>query len=529
MIGNKERLIDNNKTVLSASSNNIINNTRNDSTQYDNDDNFIFYDSKRQFTEQIVFHAVLNKNNSYKVIVYVDKGASMDFVCVKIAESFEKFDNFSGLEGLKAINVSKRSDKGEVINISQNGSVENIMNNDVIYCDLISEEYWISTRINFIVDNERMNAISFEFKCRTDITVKKMNSILLKFGINYFIDQRHKEQDKYHYVLSKILFKLSNNQTRFDYDDTGEIDSVFQSKISEFFDYSSNITFTITFKSLESVLFNQLQINTQPLRTITHNRLNEFKEFISLESMKSHGAFLPEYKYILKFNDNIFNHSIYKRKNVSEMFYLYNTYNTLQNYIDRKELSKEKMIIIIPKLYESITYNDDNSNSIRMSKMSLDTTPHLKSKRSSSFLENSKNSIEVRYEEDNEMKNDSNTASENASTSLHFNNLRNTSRYGNLCKEFKKSYKEKKFLEYLSTNYPIRLNGDGIEKVLIPQFRKMKVISVDEDVPFMGDSLLEDTYHKDLSTQKLIKEIISFIVLVGIIIIIVIALIFILV
>ena len=57
----------------------------------------------------------------------------------------------------------------------------------------------------------------------------------------------------------------------------------------------------------------------------------------------------------------------------------------------------------------------------------------------------------------------------------------------------------------------------------------MKVISVDEDVPFMGDSLLEDTYHKDLSTQKLIKEIISFIVLVGIIIIIVIALIFILV
>ena len=211
------------------------------------------------------------------------------------------------------------------------------------------------------------------------------------------------------------------------------------------------------------------------------------------------------------------------------MFYLYNTYNTLQNYIDRKELSKEKMIIIIPKLYESITYNDDNSNSIRMSKMSLDTTPHLKSKRSSSFLENSKNSIEVRYEEDNEMKNDSNTASENASTSLHFNNLRNTSRYGNLCKEFKKSYKEKKFLEYLSTNYPIRLNGDGIEKVLIPQFRKMKVISVDEDVPFMGDSLLEDTYHKDLSTQKLIKEIISFIVLVGIIIIIVIALIFILV
>ena len=57
----------------------------------------------------------------------------------------------------------------------------------------------------------------------------------------------------------------------------------------------------------------------------------------------------------------------------------------------------------------------------------------------------------------------------------------------------------------------------------------MKVISVDEDVPFMGDSLLEDTYHKDLSSQKLIKEIISFIVLVGIIIIIVIALIFILV
>lgn len=526
MIGNKERLIDNNKTILSVNSNNIINNTRNDSSQYDNEDNFIFYDSKKQFTEQIFFHAILNKNNALKVIVYVDKAASMDFLCVKIAESFEKFDNFSGLEGLKATNISKRTDKGEVINI--NGVVDNITNNDIIYCDLTSEEFWISTRINFIVDGERMNSISFEFKCRTDITIKKMNTILLKFGINYFIDQRHKEQDRYHYVLSKILFKLSNNQSRFDYDNIEEINPILQSKINSYFDYSSNITFTITLKSLENTLFKQLQINTKPLRVITHNRLNEFKEFISLKAMKSNGAFLPEYKFILKFIDNIFNHSIYKRSNVSELFYLYSTYNTLQNYIDRKELTKEKMIVIIPKAYESITYNDDNS-SIRMSKISLDTSPKIKSKRSSSFLENSKNSIEVRYEEDNEMKNDSNTASENTSTSLHFTNLRNTSRYGNLCKEFKKSYKENSFIEHISQKYPLRFNGDSIEKVLIPQFRKMKVLSIDDDIPFMGESLLEDSVQKDLSTHKLIKEILSFIVIVGITIIIIIALIFILV
>ena len=51
MIGNKERLIDNNKTILSVNSNNIINNTRNDSSQYDNEDNFIMVNNKNSLND----------------------------------------------------------------------------------------------------------------------------------------------------------------------------------------------------------------------------------------------------------------------------------------------------------------------------------------------------------------------------------------------------------------------------------------------------------------------------------------------
>ena len=558
MIGNKEKLLDKPNRVIAANiSNNEIDNINRDNTQGDNDNNYIFYDSERIYSEQLVFNATLNQNNNYKVLVFSDKKASFDFLCVKIAECFEKFENFSNLEGLKAINLYKKNDKGEIIKFPQIGNIgAYISKGDNIFCDLSSEDYWIKARINIYIEKKHYNSFSFDFKSRTDITIKKMNSSIIKFVINYFLDQRHKIKDKYHYIMEKILFKFSKSDIIYNYkSDLSQ--SILLNKISEYFDYTSQITYTFHFSSLETILIKQLQSVTKCYKYLMQTRLLQFREFENVEMLKESKIFTREYKYVMKFINYIFDHSIYKRENVSELFYIYNSYNSLQNFIDRNELSKKKLLVIIPKTYEYVSYyNDDNSNARSMSKLSLSKSPifEKKIKRSSSFLETSKNSVEFLFERDkeiqiqvnnvikqndkeiekntkiqsqgNEIFESENYGVDSISSSLHIQNLRNTSRYDNLCKEFKKSLKEKKYLENIDSSYNLKLEVNSIEKALIPQFRKYQIIKEENSMTLETIPSLKGVQVNEPALIKLIKEICTFILTLGIIIVIIIIVLF---
>ena len=78
------------------------------SKKNDKDAKFIFYNDDKKFSKQIELYAVLNNSESTKVLVVIDNTASMDFLSIKITESFDQFAEFANLEGLKAINLTKK-------------------------------------------------------------------------------------------------------------------------------------------------------------------------------------------------------------------------------------------------------------------------------------------------------------------------------------------------------------------------------------------------------------------------------------
>lgn len=177
-----------------------------------------FYDSSRNKPkERIEIEAILNSNNSYKVLVIInEKNSTIDYLSLKIAEEMQKYHTFENLEGLKAINLSKKTEKGFFeLPISSEIS-EYITNGDLIFCDLITEEYWIKAKIklNSLYTNLLIN---LDIKFRLESFIKKLRFLLMKLGINYWIDTLGELEDFNSYLITSMDFKCSKGKKNIEY------------------------------------------------------------------------------------------------------------------------------------------------------------------------------------------------------------------------------------------------------------------------------------------------------------------------
>ena len=176
-----------------------------------------FYDLENKFEERIEIQAILNNNNSYKVIVILNsKNTTIEYLGVKIAEQMEKFHEFENLEGLKAINLTKRTDKG-ISKLPITGDITEFINDgDIIYCDLITQEYWVKTTIKMNSPYANL-LIKLDIKFRLDTMIKKLRFLLMKLGINFWIDSATKLEDFNHYIFTSINFKTLKAKNNIDY------------------------------------------------------------------------------------------------------------------------------------------------------------------------------------------------------------------------------------------------------------------------------------------------------------------------
>ncbi len=95
---------------------------------------------------------------------------------------------YSNLEGLKATNIFKKTEKGNVsIPIETGGEVKDYLENgNVLYCDLKTDEYWIKTSLNMF-SNQMKLSISLDIKKRLEMPMKKLKLLLIKTGLNFWI------------------------------------------------------------------------------------------------------------------------------------------------------------------------------------------------------------------------------------------------------------------------------------------------------------------------------------------------------
>ena len=176
-----------------------------------------FYDYENKPQEKIEIQAILNSNSANKVIVILNgKSTTIEYICVKIAEQMEKFQEFENLEGLKAVNLTKKTDKG-ITKIPINGEINDfISDGDIIYCDLNTEEYWVKTTIKMNSGNNNL-LINLDIKFRLDTIIKKLRFLLMKLGINFWIDTASQLEDFNHYILTSLNFKTLKSKNNIEY------------------------------------------------------------------------------------------------------------------------------------------------------------------------------------------------------------------------------------------------------------------------------------------------------------------------
>ena len=133
---------------------------------------FIFYNNKG-LTRGLEIYVILNNYNKNKHLLVIDGESTIDYLNVKIIEYFENFPEFKNLSGLKVQNLSKNINNTLKL-LPQEGIIETFLNNgDIIYCDLISYETWIST-IFLIQCSYFKKTIKIEYKFNKNLSFKNM-------------------------------------------------------------------------------------------------------------------------------------------------------------------------------------------------------------------------------------------------------------------------------------------------------------------------------------------------------------------
>ncbi len=128
----------------------------------------------------------------------------------------EKFQEFETLEGLKAVNLSKKTERG-TIKIPITGDINEFINDgDIIYCDLNTEEYWVKTTIKMISLHSIL-LINLDIKFRLDTMIKKLRFLLMKLGLNFWIDTASQLEDYNHYIFTSLNFKTLKSKNNIDY------------------------------------------------------------------------------------------------------------------------------------------------------------------------------------------------------------------------------------------------------------------------------------------------------------------------
>ena len=321
-----------------------------DSNESQDEKNFIFYNNDNQFSHRIEIYAIPNNIKNKKAFLVVEHNINFSFLCVKIAEEFESYPEFKNLSGLKVFNLTKMTTKNEVMNLPKDGPIHDyIKTGDIINCEITSQEYWI--RIIFKLHSFILKKIiKLDYKFNKSLSFQNLKAILLKKGCDLFIEQILSANltEHFTYFIENMIFRL-NNKEQYNYTEDLKDDL----KISELFDFESEIIVSIKFGIFEELIHNEIRNVDLPNINFNHLRFNEFKEtdFDEFIFMKK---FQPELNKIKVISKDF----IKKQVNNENLIYIYKS----SDNIDEVEVNDKQEIISTDHLVNLNLSNKKPSN-----------------------------------------------------------------------------------------------------------------------------------------------------------------------
>ena len=248
------------------------------------DSNYIYYNENdnndsEQFVSQLEIYIIPNNYEDKKILVMIKRDANFEQLFKQIEENFKSMEEFKTISNLTTKNYSKKVEE-EKVKLPVKGPIDKYINSgDIIYCDIISEEYWITTYFKLEVKSFR-KVLKIEYKIQKRYNFRQIKIILLKAGISLFFDEMKNNNldNTFNFYLRSILFnkkrkKIASNEN-------GK-------------EYKYEIFVNMNFEIFEELIHDQLKTIQIDKTDPTYFRFNEYSNLFFDELMNSK-KFLPE-------------------------------------------------------------------------------------------------------------------------------------------------------------------------------------------------------------------------------------------
>ena len=186
------------------------------------DSKFIYYANTEEFISQFEIYVKPNNYPNKKILIVIKTEVDFKELNSQIKESFKSISEFKNIAGLRIENLQKIQNESR-INLPKNGCInEYLKSGDIIYCDIISDEFWIKTYFKITTYNYR-KVVKIEYKFHKKTKLRKVKLILLKAGIELFLEDLKKKilDNSYNYFVKEIKFtnnKRKKSQTVYEMD-----------------------------------------------------------------------------------------------------------------------------------------------------------------------------------------------------------------------------------------------------------------------------------------------------------------------
>ena len=345
MFGKKRPNIDVNQSFDSTSNKDDLNLSVDQESK-----KFIFYDKDKNFTSQLEVYIQL-KNYNKKILIIIGIESSFEELKETIINSLRSYPDFK--------NINKINPEGlyKIVNNSYSvlpveGKIKDYVNSgDILYCNLFTDEFWIKTYFN-IKSHDFKIMIKTEYKLKKKMKYKKFKLMLMKGGIQFFIDNiKNTEYTDFNYYLKFFEFKIKKHQMII----THNVHNKQKNKmpIEKIINNKSEIIVKLNFAIFEKLIHKNIKLS----KTENNNRLriNEYTD-LTFEELMNDKRFTPEYTAIRQISEDF----LENQKNNNNPNFLFYTKKKAKN-LKNKLLSKKNFRFFDePKPIDEI--NEDNED-----------------------------------------------------------------------------------------------------------------------------------------------------------------------
>ena len=290
---------------------------------------FIYYAKSEEFISQLEVYIKPNNYPDKKVLILTKGEVDFKEFYSQIKESLKSISDFKNISGLRIENLYKVQHENR-INLPKEGNIGDYINSgDIIYCDIITDEFWIKTYFKIQAYHYK-KIVKLEYKFHKKMKFKQIKLILLKAGIELLLDElkTNKLNNSYNYFVKGIKYHNKKNrksQTGVEYEFVG------LNKKLKHLDHKNEILVNLKLGIFEGLIHEQLASMELTKTETNYLRLNEYCNLLFTELLTSK-KFEPELATVQDISREFLT-SQYNDLNTPFLFYNCKKNETVEEYM----------------------------------------------------------------------------------------------------------------------------------------------------------------------------------------------------